>query len=147
MCPSYQTPQEAAVAQLLESLPIHYRYRWVLRNRPYGNYIFDFFIQGGLFLECSASKHASSKAVNWLYQKGVLINNRFRVLKIRLTPQPFGVFLFEAPNAHPDRIRSALQIMNKYGEIPSIDKIFISLSELEAFITDDWCLRDEIKPL
>jgi hypothetical protein len=147
MSPSYQTSQEAAVAQLLDSLPIHYRYRWVLRNQFTGDFIFDFFIQGGLFLECSASKHASSKAVNWLYRKGVLINNRFRVLKIRLTPLPFGVFLYEAPNADPARIRHALQIMHKYGEIHSIDKIFISLSELEAFLTKDWCLRDEVKQL
>lgn len=147
MTPSYSTPQEAVVAQLLDSLPLRYRYRWTLRNRPYPNYVYDFFIQGGLFLECSSSKNASSKAVNWLYQKAVLVNQRFWALKYRLTPPPFTVFLFEAPRAAPKRIRKAIQNMVDFGEVASTDKIFIFLSELETFLTTEWCERHDIKPI
>lgn len=146
MTPSYQTPQEAAVARLLDSLPLRYRYRWVIRNRTYANYVFDFFIQGGLILECSATKNASSKAVNWLYQKAALVNRRFWVLKRRFNPLPFTIFLFEAPRANPDRIRKAIQTMINFDELASTDRIFVYLSELETFLTK-WCSREDIKPI
>ncbi|MFQ6123856.1 MAG: hypothetical protein ACE5R6_04510 [Candidatus Heimdallarchaeota archaeon] len=146
MTPSYQTPQEAAVARLLDSLPLRYRYRWVLRNRPYANYVFDFFIQGGLILECSATKNASSKAVNWLYQKAGLVNRRFWVVKRRFNPPPITVFLFEAPRAHPNRIHNAIQTMTNFGELASTDRIFVHFSELETFLTK-WSSREDINPI
>lgn len=143
MTPSYQTPQEAAVAQLLDSLPLCYRYQWVLRHKPSGKWVFDFFIQGALLLECSSSKNCPSKAVNWLYKKAVLVDQRFWVVKHRFKPPPFTVFFFDAPRALPDRIRKAVQSMRNIGDLMATDKVFVSVPELKTFLTK-WCIKEGV---
>lgn len=129
----HSTAQEWTITQLLQDFDLQFVHPWTVHFQD-RYYIFDFLITGNLVLECSFSQSCPSKARVWLRSKAILINTRFRALKIFGQPPPFTLMLLEGACFSQNDLNSIIE------PLYFTDKLVTSVDQLLEFL-QGWKVR------
>lgn len=125
----HSTAQEWTITQLLQDLDLQFVHPWTVHFQD-RYYIFDFLITGNLVLECSFSQSCPSKARVWLRSKAILINTRFRALKIFCQPPPFTLMLLEGACFSQNDLNSIIE------PLYFTDKLVTSVDQFQEFLQE-----------